>query len=318
MITLNTILEEFRETATSPRDLGDKFERLTVQYLETDPLYKEHFSKVWLWMDFPKRNNAPDTGIDLVAEERDTGDYCAIQCKCYGPNHILQKPDIDSFFTASGTDLFKKRIIVSTTDKWSKHAEDTLNNQQIPVTRLTLHDLANSPIDWSNFSLKKPQLKLKPKKQIRPHQQTALDKVMAGFVEADRGKLIMACGTGKTFTSLKIAEQFATNKKSLILFLVPSISLLSQTLREWTAESDINFHSIAVCSDTKVGKRKRDDDDDSDITVSDLAFPPTTNAQEIIKSYRASHGKTLTVIFLPINQYKRLQMLKSKAYLSLI
>ncbi|WP_081694535.1 DEAD/DEAH box helicase [Planktothrix prolifica] len=297
MITLNTILEEFRETATSPRDLGDKFERLTVQYLETDPLYKEHFSKVWLWMDFPKRNNAPDTGIDLVAEERDTGDYCAIQCKCYGPNHILQKPDIDSFFTASGTDLFKKRIIVSTTDKWSKHAEDTLNNQQIPVTRLTLHDLANSPIDWSNFSLKKPQLKLKPKKQIRPHQQTALDKVMAGFVEADRGKLIMACGTGKTFTSLKIAEQFATNKKSLILFLVPSISLLSQTLREWTAESDINFHSIAVCSDTKVGKRKRDDDDDSDITVSDLAFPPTTNAQEIIKSYRASHGKTLTVIF---------------------
>jgi predicted helicase len=296
MITLNTILEEFRQTATSTRDLGDKFERLMVQYFETDPLYKEHFSKVWLWMDFPKRNNAPDTGIDLVAEERDTGDYCAIQCKCYGPNHILQKPDIDSFFTASGTDLFKKRIIVSTTDRWSKHAEDTLNNQQIPVTRLTLHDLANSPIDWSKFSLKKPQLKLKPKKQIRPHQQTALDKVMAGFVESDRGKLIMACGTGKTFTSLKIAEQFATNQKSLVLFLVPSISLLSQTLREWTAESDINFHSIAVCSDTKVGKRKRDDDD-SDITVSDLAFPPTTNAQEIIKSYRASHGKTLTVIF---------------------
>ncbi|MCF3627379.1 DEAD/DEAH box helicase family protein [Planktothrix agardhii 1801] len=295
MITLNTILEEFRQTATSTRDLGDKFERLTVQYLETDPLYKEHFSKVWLWMDFPKRNKAPDTGIDLVAEERDTGDYCAIQCKCYDPDYTLQKSDIDSFFTASGTDLFNKRIIVSTTDKWSKHAEDTLNNQQIPVTRLTLYDLDNSPIDWSEFSLKKPQLKLKPKKQIRPHQQTALDKVMAGFQEADRGKLIMACGTGKTFTSLKIAEQFTTNQKSLVLFLVPSISLLSQTLREWTAESDINFHSIAVCSDTRVGRRRHDDD--SDITVSDLAFPPTTNAQEIIKSYRAAHGKTLTVIF---------------------
>lgn len=295
MITLNTILEEFRRTATSTRDLGDKFEHLTVQYLETDPLYKEHFSKVWLWMDFPKRNKAPDTGIDLVAQERDTGDYCAIQCKCYDPNHVLQKSDIDSFFTASGTELFKKRIIVSTTDKWSKHAEDTLNNQQIPVTRLTLYDLDNSPIDWSKFSLKKPQLELKPKKQIRPHQQTALDKVMTGFAESDRGKLIMACGTGKTFTSLKIAEQFTTNQKALILFLVPSISLLSQTLREWTAESYINFHSIAVCSDTRVGRRRHDDD--SDITVSDLAFPPTTNAQEIIKSYRASHGKTLTVIF---------------------
>lgn len=306
MITINTILKEFRETAKSTRDLGDKFERLMVQYFAADPLYKEHFSKVWLWMDFPKRKNAPDTGIDLVAEERDTGDYCAIQCKCYAPNYTLQKSDIDSFFTASGTELFKKRIIVSTTDRWSKHAEETLKNQQIPVTRLTLHDLANSPIDWSKFSLKEPQLKLKPKKQIKPHQQTALSKVITGFAEADRGKLIMACGTGKTFTSLKIAEQFATNKKSLVLFLVPSISLLSQTVREWTAESDTDFHSIAVCSDTRVGKRKRDDDD-SDITVSDLAFPPTTNSQEIANIYQ-SFGikKPLTVIF---STYQSIQVI---------
>jgi predicted helicase len=121
---------------------------------------------------------------------------------------------------------------------------------------------------------------------------------MAGFSDADRGKLIMACGTGKTFTSLKIAEQFA-QEKSLVLFLVPSISLLSQTLREWTAESEIKFHSIAVCSDTKVGKRRRkNDDDDSDITVNDLAFPPTTNGQEVAKIYEAfGSKKPLTVIF---------------------
>ncbi|MGB7712726.1 MAG: type ISP restriction/modification enzyme [Microcoleus sp.] len=297
MITLNTILNEFRETATSTRDLGDKFERLILKYLQTDPTYQDHFSQVWLWMDFPKRNNAPDTGIDLVAVERYTGDYCAIQCKCYNPDYTLQKGDIDSFFTASGTKLFKKRMIITTTNNWSKNAESALDNQLIPVVRATIYDLENSPIDWEKYNLTQPEkLELKPKKQIRPHQQTALDKVMAGFQEAGRGKLIMACGTGKTFTSLKIAEQFATNQKSLVLFLVPSISLLSQSLREWTAESDINFHSIAVCSDTKVGKRKRDDDD-SDINVSDLAFPPTTNAQAIIKSYQASHGKTLTVIF---------------------
>ena len=318
--TLHTILEEFRETATSERDKGDKFERLISQYLQTDPLYQEHFSQVWLWMDFPRRNHAPDTGIDLVAQERDTGDYCAIQCKFYDRNHILDKKDIDSFFTASGTDLFSKRMIISTTDKWSKHAEDALKNQQIPVTRITLYDLANSPIDWSQFSLKATDklvyptdkvkgkltakerqdrsyfvdslpsfagLKLKPKKQIRPHQKTALEAVMKGFKEADRGKLIMACGTGKTFTSLKIAEQFA-GEKALILFLVPSLSLLSQSLREWTAESEINFHSIAVCSDTKVGQTKRKNDDDTaDITVTDLAFPPTTNAEDIIKNYQA-------------------------------
>ena len=288
-MTINTILAEFRQNSTSPRELGDKFERLMLNFLKTDPIYKEYFSEVWMWMDFPKRGNMPDTGIDLVGIIRDTGDYCAIQCKCYSPDQTLEKSDIDSFFTASGTNLFKKRMIISTTNKWSKNAEAALENQQIPVIRADIYDLANSPIDWDKFSFKNPDhLELKPKKQIRPHQQTALEKVLAGFKTGDRGKLIMACGTGKTFTALKIAENFP-RENNLILFLVPSISLLSQTLREWIAESEINFHSIAVCSDVNVGKNKKKskNDDLADITVNDLAFPPTTNAEDIIKSYRA-------------------------------
>ncbi|HCQ20035.1 MAG: damage-inducible protein [Aphanizomenon flos-aquae LD13] len=288
-MTIRSVLNEFRENSTSPRDLGDKFERLMLNYLQTDPIYKECFSQVWMWMDFPKRGNMPDTGIDLVAVIRDTGDYCAIQCKCYGENQTLEKSDIDSFFTTSGTNLFKKRMIISTTNKWSKNAEAALDSQQIPVIRATIYNLENSPIDWDKFSFKNPDhLELKPKKQIRTHQQTALEKVLAGFQTGDRGKLIMACGTGKTFTALKIAENFP-RENNLILFLVPSISLLSQTLREWTAESDINFHSIAVCSDVNVGKNKKksQNDDLADITINDLAFPPTTNAQDIIKSYRA-------------------------------
>ena len=292
-MTITRVLDEFRQTSTSPRELGDKFERLMLTYLKTDPIYKEYFSEVWMWMDFPKRGNMPDTGIDLVAVIRDTGDYCAIQCKCYSLDQTLEKSDIDSFFTASGTNLFKKRMIISTTSKWSKNAEAALNNQQIPVIRANIFDLQNSPIDWDKFSLKNPEnLELKPKKQIRPHQQTALEKVLAGFKSRDRGKLIMACGTGKTFTALKIAENFP-RENNLILFLVPSISLLSQTLREWTAESDINFHSIAVCSDVNVGKNKKksQNDDVADITVNDLAFPPTTNADDIIKSYQTIQSK---------------------------
>jgi predicted helicase len=288
-MTIRSVLNEFRENSDSPRELGDKFERLMLNYLQTDPIYKECFSQVWMWMDFPKRGNMPDTGIDLVAVIRDTGDYCAIQCKCYGENQTLEKSDIDSFFTTSGTNLFKKRMIISTTNKWSKNAEAALDGQQIPVIRATIYNLENSPIDWDKFSLKNPDhLELKPKKQILLHQQTALEKVLAGFKTGDRGKLIMACGTGKTFTALKIAENFP-RENNLILFLVPSISLLSQTLQEWTAESDINFHSIAVCSDVNVGKNKKksQNDDLADITINDLAFPPTTNAEDIIKSYRA-------------------------------
>ncbi|MFM6106549.1 MAG: DEAD/DEAH box helicase family protein, partial [Sphaerospermopsis kisseleviana] len=307
-MTIQKILNEFKQTSTSTRDLGDKFERLMLNYLKTDPFYKDHFSQVWLWMEFPKRGNMPDTGIDLVAVEKDTGDYWAIQCKCYDLDQTLEKSDIDSFFTASGTNLFKKRMIISTTSKWSKHAEAALENQQIPVIRATIYDLENSPIDWNKYSVQQPEkLELKPKKRIRPHQQTALEKVLTGFKTADRGKLIMACGTGKTFTALKIAENFPRDNNldnHLILFLVPSISLLSQTLREWTAESEINFHSIAVCSDVNVGKNKKKgstsltNHDVADITVNDLAFPPTTNAQDIIKSYQTfATKKELTVIF---------------------
>lgn len=296
--TIHTILEELREAATSNRGLGDSFERLMCAYFRTDPIYKDKFSNVWLWHEWPGRGNRVDTGIDLVAQDRATGDYWAIQCKFYLPTHVLDKGDIDSFFTASGTSSFKGRIIVSTTDRWTQHAEDALKDQQIPVSRIRVQDLDESPIDWSQFSLNRPQdLKLKPPKKLRTHQTEALQYVMEGFKTHDRGKLIMACGTGKTFTALKIAEQFASTGKATVLFLVPSISLLAQSLREWTAEAAVPLHSIPVCSDTKVSKNKRRADID-DITIEELAFPATTDAQTIANLAKAiPNQRTLTVIF---------------------
>jgi len=292
--TIHNILEEFRQAKTSNREMGDKFERLIANYLVTDPLYQDKYSDVWLWGEWPDRGNKPDTGIDLVAKERYTGDYCAIQCKFYDPAHALQKGDIDSFFTASGKAPFTSRIIVSTTDKWSNHAEEALRNQQIAVTRLRVQDLEDSPIDWGQFSLKRPQdIKLKAKKRLRPHQKTALNKVIEGFKASARGKLIMACGTGKTFAALKIAEELAP-ASGIALFLVPSISLLSQSLREWTAEAKAPLHSLAVCSDTKVGKKSESED----ISTHDLAIPATTDARKLAQQIRAfGSRKQLTVVF---------------------
>lgn len=308
MTTIHDILQEFRQEAESKRDLGDRFERLMQAYFRTDPYYQDLFSSVWLWMDYPKRGNAPDTGIDLVAEEKATGQLWAIQCKFYLPTHTLSKAELDSFFTASGKEEFSHRLIVATTDNWSENLEKAIQNQQIPVNRLTVYDLANSPIDWSQFSLS-PQyadagtsqkvrdatgtygLKRTPKKQLRPHQIVALEKVTNGLEQADRGKLIMACGTGKTFTALKIAEHMAGIGKH-VLFLVPSISLLSQTLREWTAEAEISIHPIAVCSDDKVGKKT----DVEDIKTSDLPFPATTDSQKVVQGAKLA-GDKMTVIF---------------------
>jgi predicted helicase len=304
MTTIHEILAEFREAATSNRDMGDKFERLIATYLVTDPLQAERFSDVWLWGEWPDRGNQPDTGIDLVAKERATGEFCAIQCKFYAKGHTVQKADIDSFFTASGKKPFTSRMIVATTE-FGKHAEEALVSQHVPVQRLDVADLENSPIDWSHFSLKRPdQMKLRTRKQLRPHQQTALTHVMEGLADAQRGKLIMACGTGKTFTALKIAEQFAAATKpwkhapaasGMVLFLVPSIALLSQTLFEWTAETEHGMHCFAVCSDTAVGKQTGDMED---IRLHDLPFPATTDARKLAAQVTAFAGKKpLTVVF---------------------
>jgi predicted helicase len=298
-VTIEAVLEHFREQARNNRDLGDSFERLIAHYLLTDPQYSERLSDVWLWSEWPDRWNV-DVGIDLVARERGTGDYWAIQCKFLDPDTYLQKSEIDSFFTASGKQFatkqgkksFAHRLIVSTTDKWSKHAEDALEDQATPVSRLWFKDLANSPIDWEALDIGKPgALKLKKKNTTRPHQDEAIKRALDGFKTVDRGKLIMACGTGKTFTSLRLSER-QTPKNGRILFLAPSISLVAQTLREWTAHAVDPFHAFVVCSDSKVGKGEEED-----IKTHDLAFPATTDPKSLAKSAELLSNDRRTVVF---------------------
>ncbi|MEU8350595.1 type ISP restriction/modification enzyme [Streptomyces sp. NPDC048845] len=279
-----------------------------VQYLSTDPQWTEQFTRVWMWADWPgAEQDKRDTGIDLVAQDRETGGFCAIQCKFYEPHHTVRKEDIDSFFTASGKGVFTRRMIISTTDKWSVHAEEALDDQQIPVTRIGLPDIANSPVEWhlpADGIDHEVRMTLREKKSPRPHQKAAIEDVFAGFAKHDRGKLIMACGTGKTFTSLKIAEQLQQERAeagqgehTTILFLVPSIALLSQSLREWSYEAEVPLRAFAVCSDAQVGKQKAQGDD-KDMSTHDLALPATTDPDRLVAqmaSVEAAPG--LTVVF---------------------
>lgn len=269
-----------------------------AEYLRHDPIYAQRFSDVWMWSQWPGRDGKGDTGIDLVARERDTGGYCAVQCKFYDPAHYLQKTDIDSFFTASGKHPFTSRIIISTTDRWGSNAEAALESQQIPVTRIGVSTIAAAPISWDlAWPSQAVELELHrtTANTLRPHQQVAVERVLRGFETADRGQLIMACGTGKTFTSLKLAERVTATKGSsaTVLFLVPSISLLSQTLREWTANCTLSVRSFAVCSDTKVGKRSGNED----ISTHDLEIPATTNSGKLVAHVGSDSGAELTVVF---------------------
>ncbi|HQS03772.1 MAG TPA: DEAD/DEAH box helicase family protein [Halothiobacillus sp.] len=298
MTPLENLLQTFRETAQTEREKGTYFEQLIMAYLRNEASYIDLYQQVWSYAEWASAQSLDkrDTGIDLVAQTRGTGEFHAIQCKFYSPDHRMKKSDIDSFFTASGKKPFTHRVIISSTDKWSEHAEDALQNQQPPVSKIDLHDLENSQIDWSKYhAANEPALKAK--KQLRPHQISAVNAVVKGLESAERGKLIMACGTGKTFTSLKIAESLAGAGKR-VLFLVPSLSLLSQTLTEWTQESSIPLHSFAVCSDSDVGKKRKKDDDAVTTLTHELRYPATTEAirlaDEMSKRHDAAH---MSVVF---------------------
>ncbi|EJF96779.1 hypothetical protein MEI_01391 [Bartonella vinsonii subsp. arupensis Pm136co] len=297
-ISLRALLHSYRQQATSNTKKGKIFESFVTKYLMYDPLHYGRYEKVQTYYDWAKERDEDgrDIGIDLVAKLRNRDGYVAIQCKFYEADHQISKKDIDSFIAASGKDIFKYRLLVDSTEvNLSDNVNAMIKGQAIPVYRIDLRHMENSRIDWEIFATKK-EVVLKSTKEPRPHQEEAIKKVCEGLQEADRGKLIMACGTGKTFTSLKIAEQIA-GKGKRVLFLVPSLALVSQTIREWTADAQIPLRSFAVCSDTKVGKRRKNPDDILEMETSDLVLPATTNPQALAKEACENLADAMTVVF---------------------
>lgn len=286
------------------RDRGTMFELMSRTYFKNEPMYNRLFDAVWTLNEVPTEYGIPksDTGVDLVARERDTGSLVAIQCKYYSEDKTIQKSDIDSFFNEVGKKFYSKGIIITTTDKWGKNAEDALVGRDKEITRISLTQLKDSQIDWSEFSFDKPEyVKVQQKKTPRDHQVPAIEAVVKGFETVNRGKLIMAPGTGKTYTSMAIAEEMAKKKDGIfrVLYLVPSIQLLSQTLRGWTADTNYQMDAIAVCSDTKVTKQETKGEYE-DITVADIGFPATTNTEKLLEyqariEASANKGDFLTV-----------------------
>lgn len=296
--SIHDVIDKFRAEPSSTKR-GTRFEELMVSYFRTDPTLASEYDEVTTWPRWEHNEHTHDSGIDLVAHNRHTGRWTAIQCKFYDRGHYLQKQDIDSFFTASGKSWdqiwFDNRIIISTTDRWSSQAERALEHQSLPVQRIGLAEIAESPIDWM---FTPESLSYEPRKAVRyglrPHQKEALEKIQEGFRNHDRGKWISACGTGKTFTSLKLAEQrCADNDGHLkVLFLAPSIALVSQTLREWMAQSQTRIRPMVVCSDTKASRKTED------ITTYDIPLP-TTDAARLAEQMKVSgrRGKQMTVVF---------------------
>ncbi len=291
MSSLTELLKQIEGVSNTQRDKGTSFENLMVKYFLNEPKYKEMYEEVLSYSDWVEKygeklniTDKRDFGIDLVAITKE-GEFHPIQCKNYNSTKI-QKSDIDSFLSASGKSYFSYRYIVTSTDDWTDNAKSSLNNAHPPVAAIALFDLENSLIDWSQFSFdEKIATPLKEKHSLRKHQVPAVAAVLEGFKTAERGKLTLACGTGKTFTSLRIAEQQA-GKGKVVLFLVPSLALLSQTLDEWTQQTLVGIRSFAVCSDSDVGKKH--DEDNIVVGLNDLKFPATTNPESLVKAFKAT------------------------------
>lgn len=304
MATFWSIIQDIRKKAYTEHDKGTRFERLICNYLKTSKKYEIILKEVWLWNEFPYRKEfgGSDTGIDLVALTKD-GHYWAIQCKCYADDTVINKAAVDSFLSTSSRQFvddnfeqqsFSSRLWFATNNKWGKNAKEAFENQNPPAYIINSWDVADDEtVDWDELdaglfgSTAVKRRKISPKK----HQETALANAAKYYKTHDRGKLIMACGTGKTYTSLCLVEQ-ETQNKGLILVLVPSIALINQTLNEWQSCAKHDIYPICVCSDSTASRLKDNDNADNPV---DLAMPASTNyysvAQQLVNAKKQMEGK---------------------------
>ena len=275
---LTSLRDEFGEQLA-----GKKFEVFCKWFLENDPEWSKRIDKVWLWDDYPDKWQRQDLGTDLVFLDKD-GLIWAVQAKCYSEHRSTIKKHMDSFLADSGRKQVDKRLWFQTTNKMEAKAVKTLTGQDKPVTVFSLRDFQAAQIDYPSSYSELFQAKVKTKPTPDTHQIEAIEAVQSQLQSLDRGQMIMACGTGKTFTTLWIKE--ALNAQTTLV-LLPSLSLLSQTMREWAWAGNTDFDILNVCSDKSVGKKTEDMD------PSDTPFPVTSEVDEIARFIKTPKPKVI-------------------------
>lgn len=296
VMDFDAILEELKNRGNNRSEQGTIFEDFCKMILEKAPFFTDDVNEVWTWKEFPGNAGMHDTGVDLVVLDKQ-GTYWAVQCKFYNRGSKVSKASIDSFISASNrpfiidgkTYNYSQRLVFSTTDDISENASGLFRTIGPDIIR-------DCGIDWGNFSFDDiEKVSIFSRKTPKDHQKEAIEDVMKGFETNDRGRLVMACGTGKTFTSLKIVEalykkfSLDTNndfKNFNVLYLVPSIALLSQTIVEWKTQQTFGTYvrTFGVCSDQTAGQTKRNRKDADEILVK-MPIPATTDVNRIQKEY---------------------------------
>ncbi|GHS34415.1 hypothetical protein VN1156_09680 [Helicobacter pylori] len=308
-ISAYKFIKEKLHAIPNQRHKGSLFEKISKQFLQEHDSANEYES-IKLWNDWELRNNESDRGIDIVIQTT-SKEYIAVQCKFH--QNSISYNDISTFLhkllTGVGEVKFKKGIIISTSNLTRAALEEIeqtrSTGKDIDIDIISEEDFIYSKIDWEKFDPVQTQgeIPLCDKKKPRSHQIEAINATKEYFSSPKnaRGKLIMACGTGKTYTSLKIME--ALDPK-IMLFLAPSIALLSQTFREYVQEKSEPFYASIVCSDDKVGKGKKNknDDDTDDINFSELPLKPSTRLEDILSVHEKAQKENKRFIIFSTYQ----------------
>ncbi len=308
-ISTYELIKEKLHAIPNQRHKGSLFEKISKQFLQEHDSANEYES-IQLWNDWELRGNEGDRGIDMVITTT-SKEYIAVQCKFHQDSVSLN--DIATFLSKLQSGVgevgFKKGIIISTSNLTSaalNEIEQIRKSKGIDIVEITEEDFIYSQIDWEKFDPMQTQgeLPLCDKKKPRPHQIEAIKATKEYFSDPKnaRGKLIMACGTGKTYTSLKIME--ALDPK-ITLFLAPSIALLSQTFREYAQEKSDPFYASIVCSDDKTGQSKKNkskNEDNDDIKFSELPIKASTRLEDILNVYEKAQKENKRFIIFSTYQ----------------
>ena len=284
-------LSILRDRATDMFGMGRSFERLMKSALLQEPvIWGQRFTQVWMWDEWPGRDGQ-DAGIDLVAEERDGG-LCAIQCKFFDPHRPVPRKAIDSFMVKSEPAQYTSRLIINTGGRIQGNTLKALQAVDKIPRVLDASELDQWDVDWLAYVDNPEGLEFPERAPYTPHpyQQEAVDAVCEGLKTHDRGQLILPCGTGKTAVTLWIAERMVS-LGGRVLYLVPSIALMAQTMREWSAQRRLSLRYMGICSDTRAGRN------DEDASLLELDYPVTTDPDQLQQGLQMERPEVLTAVF---------------------
>lgn len=297
MTTFTKHLQRIREESRTQFEKGERFERAVKFFLEQDSVQQLRFAEVYTWREWVVAGKADtaeapldlsDQGIDLVAKLRHGPGFAAFQCKCYDPDATIKRPDVDALLGAAKANPdIAKQYIIHTAGDVNRNAERRLSATGTHV--ITRTELSDANIEWPE-DLDGTPIAKEPREPME-HQKEAIRDIIDGLSVADRGKAIMACGSGKTFTALRVAENMHAGG-GIVLFTVPSLALAGQAMREWSRHATMLHKYIAVNSDTSSGRATANQG-----TIAELEIPPTTDSGKIREFLASADPNALTVVF---------------------